>query len=102
MRAGFRNAVTTAILGVEIEQDIIVFTNWKYGSLFPVVVESRALLCTPTSELLHVRDSNSLSSSTAVIRSCLTATEFVCRIGAGNHVFNRAITPAVSGGGLLF
>lgn len=93
---------TSAIFGVEIGQDIAVFTRWKCGSLSPLVVESRAFLCTPISELLHVSDSNSLSSSTAFSRSYLTATEFVCRIGAGSHIFNRAVTPAVSGDRLLF
>jgi len=52
--------------------------------------------------MLRVGDSNSLSSLTAVGKSCPAATGFVCIIGAGGLIFNTAVTPAASSHHLLF
>lgn len=103
VRAGFRSAVTTAILGVETDRaGYYCLYKLEVWESVPLGGGKQGFTLHTHVRAGHVRHSNSLSSSTAVSRRYLTATEFVCRIGAGIHIFNRAISPTVNGGCLLF
>lgn len=75
------------LLGV---QEPVPFSDGKQGLTLDALFRDAACV------------SSRLSSGTAVSTCCPVATRFVYIIGAGSLIFNRAVTPVLSGDHLLF